>query len=307
MKKSIKWLWGALLLVLLMVGGWYGYQRFIRPSISQQQQVKRVEKRHIKLVAVGDSLTYGQGDEKKNGGYVGIIKQKIQDKYKKTSVSTVNYGVSGDRSDQILARLNKQAEMRKDLRDADVIVMTVGGNDLMQTLEKDIMMQSQAKIQSSVNQAQGTYENKLNQLFTAVRKENKHAPIFVMSIYNPVYTYFPDVAAINDSINQWNQATQSVTKKYSKMHFVSIYKVMSYGQYQTKAQWQQLIQQEEKVNHGKVQQSQLLSIMSNKNHNLNEYISTEDNFHPNNLGYQHMASRLFKSMVKYDSWEFVRE
>lgn len=59
MKKSIKWLWGALLLVLLMVGGWYGYQRFIRPSISQQQQVKRVEKRHIKLVAVGDSLTYG--------------------------------------------------------------------------------------------------------------------------------------------------------------------------------------------------------------------------------------------------------
>ena len=197
--------------------------------------------------------------------------------------------------------------MRKDLRDADVIVMTVGGNDLMQTLEKDIMMQSQAKIQSSVNQAQGTYENKLNQLFTAVRKENKHAPIFVMSIYNPVYTYFPDVAAINDSINQWNQATQSVTKKYSEMHFVSIYKVMSYGQYQTKAQRQQLIQQEEKVNHGKVQQSQLLSIMSNKNHNLNEYISTEDNFHPNNLGYQHMASRLFKSMVKYDSWEFVRE
>lgn len=49
MKKSIKWLWGALLLVLLMVGGWYGYQRFIRPSISQQQQVKRVEKRHVKL------------------------------------------------------------------------------------------------------------------------------------------------------------------------------------------------------------------------------------------------------------------
>ena len=132
--------------------------------------------------------------------------------------------------------------MHKDLRDADVIVMTVGGNDLMQTLEKDIMMQSQAKIQSNVNQAQGTYENKLNQLFTAVRKENKQAPIFVMSIYNPVYTYFPDVVAINDSINQWNQATQSVTKKYSKMHFVSIYKVMSYGQYQTTAQRQQLIQ-----------------------------------------------------------------
>ena len=45
MKKSIKWLWGALLLILLIVGGWYGYQRFIRSSISQQQQVKRVASR----------------------------------------------------------------------------------------------------------------------------------------------------------------------------------------------------------------------------------------------------------------------
>lgn len=307
MKKRIKWFLIGLLLILLAIGGWGTYRYFLQPSFRHEQQIRRVEKRHVKLVAVGDSLTYGQGDEKKDGGYVGIIKQKIQDKYRKTSVSTVNYGVSGDRSDQILARLNKQAKMRKDLRDADVIIMTVGGNDLMQNLEKDIMMQSQSKIQASIDQAQKTYEDKLNQLFTAVRKENNHAPIFVMGIYNPVYTYFPNVAAINDSINQWNRATENVTKKYSKMHFVSIYRVMSYGQYQTKAQRQQLIQQEEKVNHGKVQQAQLLSIMSNKNHNLNEYISTEDNFHPNNLGYQHMAKQLFKRMVKYDSWEYERE
>ncbi|MCI1975041.1 MAG: SGNH/GDSL hydrolase family protein [Limosilactobacillus sp.] len=307
MRKNKNLFWLALVTVLIVVGGWYSYHHFLGPEIRQEQRVKRVEKRHVKLVALGDSLTYGQGDEKKDGGYVGIIKQKIQNKYKKTTVSTANYGVSGDRSDQILARLNKQKEIQKDLKNADVIVMTVGGNDLMQTLEKDIMMQSQSKIQSNIDQAQETYENKLNQLFTAVRKENKDAPIFVMSIYNPVYTYFPDVEAINDSINQWNRATDNVTKKYSKMHFVSIYKVMSYGQYQTKEQRQQLIQQEEKINHGKVKQSQLLAIMGNKNHNLNEYISTEDNFHPNHLGYQHMSNQLFKSMVKYDSWEYVRE
>lgn len=307
MRKRKIWFWVILILLLFLIGSWYSYRYFFHSEIKQEQPVKRVERKNVKLVAVGDSLTYGQGDEEKDGGYVGSIKQKIQNKYKKTTVSTANYGVSGDRSDQILARLNKQKKMQTDLKNADVIVVTVGGNDLMQTLEKDIMMDSQSKIQSSINQAQGTYENKLNQLFTAIRKENQYAPIFVMSIYNPVYTYFPDVVAINDSIKQWNQATEKVTKKYTKMHFVSIYKVMSYGQYQTKEQRQQLIQQEEKVNHGKVKQSQLLSIMGNKDHNLNEYISTEDNFHPNHLGYQHMANQLFRSMVKYDSWEYVRK
>jgi len=81
--KKLKWLWGVFLFALLVVGGWYGYQHFIQPSVRQEQQVKRVEKRHVKLVAVGDSLTYGQGDEKKNGGYVGLIKKKNQKKKKK--------------------------------------------------------------------------------------------------------------------------------------------------------------------------------------------------------------------------------
>lgn len=303
-KKTLIWI--IIIVLLLGGGGWYGYQH-LSQSETKQSQIKRVEKRHVKLVAVGDSLTYGQGDENKNGGYVGIIKQKIQNKYKATQVTTANYGVSGDRSDQILARLNKQKQMRDDLKQADVITVTVGGNDLMQTLEKDILLDSQSEIHSSINKAQETYEAKLNRLFTAIRKENPHAPIFVLSIYNPVYTYFPNVSAINDSIKQWNQATKAVTEKYSKMHFVSIYRTMSYGQYQTQKQRDQLVQQEEKVNHGKVKQSQLLSIMSDKDHNLNKYISTEDNFHPNHLGYRHMAALLFKSMVKYDSWEYVRE
>lgn len=305
--KKRTWTWLVVLAILIVGGGWFSYQDFGNPQNVSERRVKRVEKKHVKLVAVGDSLTYGQGDEKKDGGYVGIIKQKIQHKYTKTKVSTVNYGVSGDRSDQILSRINSQKQIRKDLKNADVIVMTVGGNDLMQTLEKDIMMQSQSQIQSSINQSQKKYEQKLRDLFTTVRKENRRAPIFVLSIYNPVYTYFPDVTTINNSISQWNRATDNVTKDYSKMHFVNIEQIMSYGQYQTKEQREQLVNQEEKINHGKVKQSQLLSIMDNKNHNLNEYISTEDNFHPNHLGYEHMAKQLFKSMVKYDSWEFVRK
>ena len=304
MKK--KW-WLLIAVVILIViggGGWYFMHQ---PSSVNNQQAKPryVQKENVHLVAVGDSLTYGQGDEKKNGGYVGIIKKKIEHRYRQTTVETANYGVSGDRSDQILARLNSQKEMRKDLRHADVITMTVGGNDLMQNLEKNIL-NSPKTVNKDVDQAEQTYTKSLNKLLTAVRKQNPHAPIFILSIYNPVYTYFPDVDTINDSISKWNDTTQRVMKGYHRMYFVNINHLMSWGQYKTTAQRQQLVQKEEQANQGKVTQGRVINIMKNKDHNLNEYISTDDNFHPNHRGYQQMANRLFKVMNKHNSWEYVK-
>ena len=130
--------------------------------------------------------------------------------------------------------------------------------------------------------------------------------VFVMSIYNPFYTYFPDVTIINKSINQWNQTTQDTMNNYKSMYFVNINKLMSYGQYQTKSQQQQLIKEEEKANQGQVSQKRVIEIMNHKDKNLNKYISTEDNFHPNHTGYVKIADQLFKVMQKHDSWEFTR-
>ncbi len=127
-----------------------------------------------------------------------------------------------------------------------------------------------------------------------------------MSIYNPFYTYFPDVTIINKSINQWNQTTQDTMNNYKSMYFVNINKLMSYGQYQTKSQQQQLIKEEEKANQGQVSQKRVIEIMNHKDKNLNKYISTEDNFHPNHTGYVKIADQLFKVMQKHDSWEFTR-
>lgn len=62
------------------------------------------------------------------GGYVGIIKKLLTKQYH-NQVTTYNYGKSGDLSDQILDRLQNQTAIQTNLKSADVIVMTVGGND----------------------------------------------------------------------------------------------------------------------------------------------------------------------------------
>ena len=170
MKKWTKWLLLSLLAIMIIGGGWYTVNHFTNLTSNSSKVVtpKYVEKKNVKLVALGDSLTHGQGDETNNGGYVGVIKEKIEHHYHQTKVTTVNYGVTGDRSDQILDRLNQQSQLRSDLRSADVITMTVGGNDLMQILEKNVMG-SERQVTSSVESGEKTYQQK----FMQVRKNKE--------------------------------------------------------------------------------------------------------------------------------------
>lgn len=300
MKKVWQWLL-LIIIALLAVGGVYYVAE--RPS-NHESQPARVVKKHVRLVAIGDSLTYGQGDEKNNGGYVGQIKPALEKKYN-TNVSTWNYGVSGDRSDQILKRLNNQPKMRENLRHADVIVMTVGGNDLMQKLEGDLLS-SPKGVEKDVSKAKPVYQKKLKALFKAVRKQNPHAPIFLFSIYNPVYTYFPQVTIIKNSIAKWNQTSKETVQKFQPAYFVDIDHLMSYGQYRTKNDRERLVKTSKKVNQTSISQKQVVAIMDHSNQNLNEYISTDDNFHPNHLGYRQMTKALLKQMEKHDSFMYQR-
>ena len=123
MKKKV-W-WGAVFLLLVGLASLSIWR--IMPENKERSQPVRVPKTTLRLVAIGDSLTYGVGDQANDGGYVGQIKARLQQHLPKTKVATSNYGVSGDRSDQILKRLQSQSQMQVDLRKADVIVMTVGG------------------------------------------------------------------------------------------------------------------------------------------------------------------------------------
>lgn len=297
-----KFRWVLLALVVIALGGGWWFFNSHRGS-SSQQVTAPTPKSTIHLVAIGDSLTYGVGDQKNNGGYVGQIKKRLE-KHLNNTVKTSNYGVSGDRSDQILKRIKKQKQIRTDLKQADVIVMTVGGNDLLQTLEKELLTNSNTALTKDIDQAGQTYEGKLKQLFSAVRKENASAPIFVFSIYDPVYTYFPKVKAINNSITKWNKLTKATLAGYGPAYFVDINHLLSYGQYTTAASRKKLATQSAAANSESISQSEVIKIMDGKGKNLNKYISTDDNFHPNHAGYRLMTNALYKAMLNHDSFMY---
>ena len=107
-----------------------------KPILEQTTtEVVKNQKEKVHFVAVGDSLTEGIGDETKRGGFVPIVANDIEERYRLTSVELENYGVAGERSDQILKRIKKEKKILKNIATADILTLTVGGNDLMKVIQ----------------------------------------------------------------------------------------------------------------------------------------------------------------------------
>lgn len=197
----------VLVACLLAFGGWQLFGPATSPS---EVKVASNTPKQIQLTAVGDSLTYGVGDATNNGGYVGLTKSDLE-ATGQYQVTTKNYGVSGDTSTQILNRINKQAKIRTDLKRANIITVTAGGNDLMHVLQKHFLTLSEKQITAGST----AFQKRLTTLLTTIRKENPSAPIYVFGIYNPFYVYFPKMTAMTNSVTAWNQATQ---KHYNSLN-----------------------------------------------------------------------------------------
>ena len=84
----------------------------------------------ITVLALGDSLTRGTGDET-GQGYVGIVTEQLKEELDPREVTVYNLGINGQDSSQLLQQLGQKNIIRQ-VKEADVILMTIGGNDLFQ-------------------------------------------------------------------------------------------------------------------------------------------------------------------------------
>lgn len=258
----------------LIAGGVYLALSYFAPGTIRQETVKSPaapkKKQQIKLVAVGDSLTEGVGDDTKQGGYVGLIKTKLKEQ-QQVKTKTKNYGIAGETSTQINQRVQQNPDLQQDLKQADVITLSVGGNDVMAVIKKEMLDIDEAALAS----ARKKYTQHFTQLLQNIRRYNAQAPIFVFSIYNPFYVYFPKMTKMQTVVTDWNKASKTVIKKQPNSYFVDVSEQLSKGEKLTTAKHQ-----------------------DKKGKQKNALIFTTDNFHPNHSGYQVMADDLYRQLMQ---------
>jgi len=89
------------------------------------------------LVALGDSIALGIGDET-GGGYVERLRAGLE-AVRGREIRAVNLGVNGLRSDQLLKRLDEKPDILETVSEAGIITVSVGGNDLARIVKKHVL------------------------------------------------------------------------------------------------------------------------------------------------------------------------
>ncbi|MDK8385875.1 SGNH/GDSL hydrolase family protein [Streptococcus xiaochunlingii] len=234
-----------------------------KPSTSAKKKV-------VTYVAIGDSLTKGVGDSTNQGGFVPLLAQSLTNETG-LEFKAINYGVSGNTSGQILSRMQEKKEIGKDLKQAQLLTITIGGNDLRKAILEDTSNLDLDRFEK----ASKTYEKNLKQIIELARKDNPDLPVYVVGIYNPLYLNFPDLTELQTLVDQWNQRTEETLSAYQGVYFVPINDLFYKGI------------------DGKsgVTESEL-----GKETVTNDALYDEDSFHPNNTGYEIMKEAVLEKI-----------
>ena len=235
----------------------------------------------IHYTAIGDSLTEGIGDDTGRGGFVSSVANGLQDELALTSVEIDNYGVSGNRSDQILKRITEQDDLQKNIASSDIITLTVGGNDVMKVIKGNIF----GLTIQSFERPQKKYAKNLKTILETIRELNSEAPIYVLSFYNPFYFNFPEITDMQTIVSNWNQASEDIVEQEEKVHFIDINELITNGSL-------------EEPTVGTSENQEETQDSGNLNRIKNDLLSDADNFHPNNLGYQLISKKTRAEIVR---------
>lgn len=252
-----------------------------QPQLSATASVANDEnKKRIHYTAVGDSLTEGVGDATQNGGFVSLVADDLQDDYPVNSVEVDNYGVAGERSDQILQRIKEDNETQNDIASSDIITLTLGGNDIMKVIKKNIFGLSVDSFEKPLQK----YQENLSETIQEIRNLNENAGIYVVGVYNPFYVNFPEIEDMQTIIENWDEGTQEIVEKDDNAYFVPINEVISQGTEDEAA-----INTEEETTSSTQEENDLDKVK-------NKALYEEDNFHPNTIGYQLVTQEVMKKI-----------
>ncbi|WP_240371565.1 SGNH/GDSL hydrolase family protein [Anoxybacteroides rupiense] len=194
------------------------YDQFFQPTASLSTHYRAEETtdedHRLQIVAIGDSLTRGTGDET-GKGYVGYVLDELRTKTKQP-IQLTNLAIKGQVSEQLLQQL-QQNEVQRQLKQADFVFMTIGGNDLFQGGETLQNLSAEY-----INRIKSVYLRHLDAIFRTIRSVNPNAVVFYIGLYNP-FNQLDHAETTSAIVRQWNYDSAEVAARYPHIIAVPTY------------------------------------------------------------------------------------
>lgn len=184
-----------------------------RLTLVIQETMGRIFQREVNIVAIGDSLTRGVGDETGRNGYVGILERSLNQEREVANFE--NFGVPGNRTDHLLERLD-EPEIVYALHEADLVLLTIGANDIMRVARENLM---NLEIGDFMEE-RDLYEERLEEILFTIQEENEDAAIYLLGLYNPFEQYFEDIEELNQIVDAWNDTAIDLAEELENVTFI---------------------------------------------------------------------------------------
>jgi lysophospholipase L1-like esterase len=224
-KEIWLWLGGFSLLVTLLFAVGFGYAMkdilFPQPSPllgDVSEASGNTNDDTLRIVGIGDSLTKGVGDET-GKGYIGHLKTLLTPIVGREVNVIGNIAVSGHTTAQLQSEILPQAGVQYTIRQANMIVMTIGGNDLFRVGQDEV---DTALVEQRIPETL----TRLADILKSINEWNPQAEVYYIGLYNP----FADLEnGVQSSlvVQKWNSEVFALLKQYPQMTFVPSYDLFS--------------------------------------------------------------------------------
>jgi len=267
--KSTRLLWGTISIgalastLLLFFGLAYAVNDIINPQASDLTSIPEFSKNRddlvkdngqIDIVALGDSLTKGTGD-RTGAGYIGRVKDKLSEATGRDVHVINNLAVNGYRTDQMLSDLEKPS-VADTLSKADVIIFTIGGNDLFKYVRNELDLTSAEITGEDLMKSIPEPMERLDQIFKKLNDINPSAVIVYVGLFNPFLDLDP-TRQTSLAIAEWNAKAYTHVNGYENVIMVPTADLFE--------------------------------------RHLLDYLYS-DHFHPNDAGYERVAERVVQAL-----------
>lgn len=161
--------------------------------------------------AIGDSLTTGFGALPGNG-FVPVYRRMAEGRLR-TTVASTNLGVNGMTTSELEQRLRGNSMMREAVREADIITVSIGGNDLIHAAKSAARQQGNlsAELRRSLQECKQNFSAIMNILIQLKARTRRPFIIKLWDYIIPILRWLVRQSGSDSLINtQHSTAAESV-------------------------------------------------------------------------------------------------
>lgn len=167
------------------------------------------------VLILGDSLSHGTGDPTGRGYASDVVAALLR----RGPVESVNLAVAGAESSD-LRKLIESANVRTLAASADLILLSVGGNDLSHSLSA---AGAPAQAVSTVTESRARFVENLRSILRELRQANPSAPIRLLGLYQPFGGEGRELRIGESLVLSWNSVLAETALGYSNVAVVPVF------------------------------------------------------------------------------------